>query len=91
MLDGDAPWWHKNRNETNCKVFGPNAAYGEARRTRLALGLFFEAACPAAPFEVGMSALRRGDIVVTTCAPKTQQVEQLATSRQDLVGGLADA
>jgi hypothetical protein len=67
------------------------AADGATRGARLALGRFLGSACPASPFEVVTSAFRRGGIVANTHAPKTQQLEELATSTQGLVSGLADA
>ena len=67
------------------------AAGGAQRGARLTLSLFLGAACPATSFKGGTSALRRGGIVANTHAPKTQQLEQLATSTQALVSGLADA
>ena len=66
-------------------------ATGEARGARLALGLFFGAACPASPFGAGACAFRRGGIVAKSHAPETRQLEHLAMSTQSLVSGLACA
>ena len=56
------------------------AAGGAQRGARLTLSLFLGAACPATPFEGEPSALRRSGIVANTHAPRTRQLEQLATS-----------